>query len=109
MGKADAVRIAEESYNKATARVSDIKSFLETSQTKGTETDSRWAKMQSEGVLRAVPLVRQYNMSSSNFQPPEASAYRFKYKFSYKGAAVKKPAPDPVAEENKVVEIIEEI
>jgi len=92
--------MAEAAYGKAKDKITDVKSFIDQIQKKGAESDARWQKMQTEGVVRAVPLVRQYKSEAAPFQPPSKDSYRFKYSFSYKGAkpVIGKANPPPPAE-----------
>jgi len=78
--------MADTAYKTAIERMASVKEFIDTTAKKGSEADARWQKMQTEGVVRAVPLVRQYKTEAVPFQAPSKDAYRFKYSFSYKGA-----------------------
>jgi len=77
--------ITNQAYKQAMEKYKDVKVFLDRLKSKGAESDSRWQKMQTEGIVRSVPLVRQYKAEAGDFTPPKADAYRFKYSFSYKG------------------------
>jgi hypothetical protein len=77
---------AEVAYKAGMAKVEEVKAFLDTVDKKGAESDARWQRMQTEGEVRSVPLVRQYTSEAANFVRPSKDAYRFKYSFSYKGA-----------------------
>lgn len=80
------IQNADANYKKAVDKMTEVKAFLDTMSKKGSESDARWQKMQTEGVVRAVPLVRQYKSEAAKFVPPSKDVYRFKYSFSYKGA-----------------------
>merc|ERR1711998_779281 len=64
---------------------------------KSAEIEARWEKMKSEGVVRSVPLVRQYKANAAPFYPPSKDAYKFRYSFTYKGSQ-EAPPPAPVIE-----------
>jgi len=89
--------MADTAYKTAIASVNNVKEFIDTTAKKGAEADARWQKMQTEGVVRAVPLVRQYKDEAVAFAPPSKDAYRFKYSFSYKGAKPGGAATPPPA------------
>jgi len=95
--------MAETAYRTAIEKMTSTKTFIDSTAAKGAEADARWQKMQTEGVARAVQLVRQYKPSAQPFSPPTKDSFRFKYSFSFKGA---KP-PAPKAEET-FVEKVEE-
>jgi hypothetical protein len=80
------VTMAETAYQAAVGQMAAVKDFIDLTNKKGSEADARWQKMQTEGVVRAVPLVRQYKSEMAPFTAPGKDAYRFKYSFSYKGA-----------------------
>jgi len=90
--------MAETAYKQAIETSLAVRDFIETTDRKGAESDSRWQKMQTEGVVRAVPLVRQYKSEAAAFSAPSKDAYRFKYSFSYKGAKAVEPKAAPVEE-----------
>jgi hypothetical protein len=95
--------MAETAYRNAIEKMTSCKAFIDSTAAKGAEADARYQKMQTEGVARAVQLVRQYKPSTVPFSPPTKDSFRFKYSFSFKGA---KP-PAPKAEET-FVEKVEE-
>merc|ERR1711977_680578 len=76
---------------------------VESMNAKSAEIDARWAKMQSEGVVRSVPLVRQYKANAAPFYPPSKDAYKFRYSFTYKGT--QEPPPPPPVQAEATVEI----
>ena len=84
--KAQYLAMAEAAYGSASGIMSTVKDFIESNNKKGADADSRWQKMQTEGQVRSVPLVRQYKSEAEPFVAPGKDAYRFKYSFSYKGA-----------------------
>jgi hypothetical protein len=85
--KATHVRTAEGAYKKAMECVHVVNDVIDTMSARSAEIDARWSKMQNEGVVRSVPLVRQYQASAHPFKPPDANAYKFRYSFTYKGTA----------------------
>lgn len=90
------IAMAECAYSSATGQMKAVKEFLDGTSRKGAEADARWQKMQTEGVVRTVPVVRQYKAADSPFTAPAADSFRFKYTFSYKGAkAAKADAETP--------------
>ena len=84
--KAQYIAMADTAYQSAVGQMAAVKDFIESNIKKGADADSRWQKMQTEGKVRSVPLVRQYKSEAEPFQAPGKDAYRFKYSFSYKGA-----------------------
>jgi len=89
--------MAETAYKNATEKMVGVKAFIDSTQKKGADADARWQKMQTEGVVRAVPLLRQYKSTAQSFNPPSKDSYRFKYSFAYKGAKAVEPKPEPKA------------
>jgi myosin-7 len=90
--------MGDAAYQQAIEVRAKVFDFIDSTARKGAESDARWQKMQTEGVVRAVPLIRQYRSEAVPFSPPTKDAYRFKYSFSYKGAkAAPKSAPAPEA------------
>ena len=83
--KAQYIAMAETAYSSATGVMNAVKDFIDANNRKGADADSRWQKMQTEGQVRSVPLVRQYKSEAEPFKPRK-DAYRFKYSFSYKEA-----------------------
>lgn len=102
--KSDAIRAAELAYSQAKERIQGVFDVVESMNAKSAEIDARWAKMQSEGVVRSVPLVRQYKANAAPFYPPAKDAYKFRYSFTYKGSQEPEPpAPVPVASAKSAV------
>merc|ERR1712054_160466 len=102
--KSDAVRAAELAYKQAKDRADAVNEVVDSMSAKAAEIDARWAKMQSEGVVRSVPLVRQYKANAAPFYPPAKDAYKFRYSFTYKGSQEPEPpAPVPVASAKSAV------
>jgi len=89
--KADSKRAAELAYKQAMESVHVVNDVIDNMSAKSAEIDARWAKMQTEGVVRSVPLVRQYKASAQPFNPPDHNAYKFRYSFTYKGTAEAQP------------------
>jgi hypothetical protein len=83
------VAMAETAYSSALGQMKAVKDFIDTTNKKGSEVDARWQKLQTDGVVRTVPVVRKYEANAEPFTPPTQDSFRFKYSFSYKGA---KPA-----------------
>ena len=85
--KHDCMRQAKSAFKQAMEYHTDVQDVIDTMTAKSAEVDARWSKMQNEGVVRAVPLVRKYKTSAQAVNPPSADAYKFKYSFHCKGTA----------------------
>jgi len=85
--KSDCMRQAESAFKQAMEYHTDVQEVFDTMTAKSAEVDARWSKMQNEGVVRAVPLVRKYKTPAQAVNPPSADAYKFKYSFHCKGTA----------------------
>jgi hypothetical protein len=85
--KADAMKEAETAMKQASERNAHVTAMLDTLKAKDKELDDRWAKMEQQGTVRSVPLVRQYKASAQPFQTPSKEQYKFRYSFTYTGSS----------------------
>jgi myosin heavy subunit len=85
--KADAMKEAETAMKQASERNAHVTATLDTLKAKDKELDDRWAKMEQQGTVRSVPLVRQYKASAQPFQTPSKEQYKFRYSFTYTGSS----------------------
>jgi len=85
--KSEAMKEAETAYRQALERSAHVNEVVDSLAAKSAEIDDRWNKMQQQGTVRSVPLVRQYKASAQPFNPPTKDAYKFRYSFTYTGTS----------------------
>jgi myosin heavy subunit len=85
--KSDAMKEAETAYRQALERSAHVNEVVDSLAAKSAEIDDRWNKMQQQGTVRSVPLVRQYKATAQPFNPPTKDAYKFRYSFTYAGSS----------------------